>query len=207
MSESDLDIGIVDGVWSDESDWQVDEFGDGVDGDGAALAMPTVAIVGRPNVGKSTLVNRILGRREAVVEDVPGVTRDRVSYPANVERPSIPGAGHRWLGARRDGHGPVHRPAGRTRDEDRRRRGAGGRRDRRCHRHDEAVARVLRRSDAPVLLAANKTDSERLEAEAASLWSLGLGEPGPWSAAHGRGAGDLLDAILEVLPRPRARPM
>ena len=200
MSESDLDIGIVDGVWSDESDWQVDEFGDGVDGDGAALAMPTVAIVGRPNVGKSTLVNRILGRREAVVEDVPGVTRDRVSYPATWN-------GRRFLVQDTGGWEPDAKGMGQSiaRQAEHAMKTADavvlvvdvtvG-----ATATDEAVARVLRRSDAPVLLAANKTDSERLEAEAASLWSLGLGEPRTVSAAHGRGAGDLLDAILEVLP-------
>ncbi|WP_299571929.1 ribosome biogenesis GTPase Der [uncultured Williamsia sp.] len=200
MSESDLDIGIVDGVWSDESDWQVDEFGDAVDGDGGALAMPTVAIVGRPNVGKSTLVNRILGRREAVVEDVPGVTRDRVSYPATW-------SGRRFLVQDTGGWEPDAKGMGQSiaRQAEHAMKTADavvlvvdvtvG-----ATATDEAVARVLRRSDAPVLLAANKTDSERLEAEAASLWSLGLGEPRTVSAAHGRGAGDLLDAILEVLP-------
>lgn len=200
MSESDLDIGIVDGVWSDESDWQVDEFGDAVDGEGGALAMPTVAIVGRPNVGKSTLVNRILGRREAVVEDVPGVTRDRVSYPATW-------SGRRFLVQDTGGWEPDAKGMGQSiaRQAEHAMKTADavvlvvdvtvG-----ATATDEAVARVLRRSDAPVLLAANKTDSERLEAEAASLWSLGLGEPRTVSAAHGRGAGDLLDAILEVLP-------
>ena len=70
-------------MWTDEADWQVvDAVGDD-DATGAAAALPSVAIVGRPNVGKSTLVNRFLGRREAVVEDFPGVTRDRVAYPAS----------------------------------------------------------------------------------------------------------------------------
>ena len=70
-----------DGTWADESDWESTEFVDSVD-DVAAGSPPVVAVVGRPNVGKSSLVNRILGRREAVVQDVPGVTRDRVSYDA-----------------------------------------------------------------------------------------------------------------------------
>jgi GTP-binding protein len=200
MSESDLDLGVVDGVWSDESDWQVGEFGDDVDGGSGELAMPTVAIVGRPNVGKSTLVNRILGRREAVVEDVPGVTRDRVSYPATWN-------GRRFLVQDTGGWEPDAKGMGQSiaRQAEHAMKTADaivlvvdvtvG-----ATATDEAVARVLRRSEAPVLLAANKTDSERLEAEAASLWSLGLGEPRTVSAAHGRGAGDLLDAILEVLP-------
>ncbi|GAA2071437.1 ribosome biogenesis GTPase Der [Williamsia deligens] len=198
--QADLDIGIVDGVWSDESDWQLGDPVDGEGGEGGELAMPTVAIVGRPNVGKSTLVNRILGRREAVVEDVPGVTRDRVSYPATWN-------GRRFLVQDTGGWEPDAKGMGQSiaRQAEHAMKTADavvlvvdvtvG-----ATATDEAVARVLRRSEAPVLLAANKTDSERLEAEAASLWSLGLGEPRTVSAAHGRGAGDLLDAILDVLP-------
>ncbi|GAC69735.1 ribosome biogenesis GTPase Der [Gordonia soli] len=203
MTDNHLDTEFTaqpgDGIWSDESDWEVGDLELGGEAEGG-LAVPVVAIVGRPNVGKSTLVNRILGRREAVVEDIPGVTRDRVSYDAN------------WIGRRftvvdtggwePDAKGLQQAVAAqaelamRTADAivlvvD----ATVG-----ATATDEAVARVLRRSKTPVILAANKIDSERAEAEAATLWSLGLGEPHPVSAAHGRGAGDLLDVILEVLP-------
>lgn len=188
-----------DGTWSDETDWELDQS-DADGEDSGTVAMPVLAIVGRPNVGKSTLVNRILGRREAVVEDVPGVTRDRVSYSASW-------SGRRFTvidtgGWEPDAKGLQQAVAAqaelamRTADAivlvvD----ATVG-----ATTTDEAVARVLRRSKTPVILAANKVDSERAEAETATLWSLGLGEPQPVSAAHGRGAGDLLDVILDVLP-------
>jgi GTP-binding protein len=164
--------------------------------------VPVLAVVGRPNVGKSTLVNRIIGRREAVVEDVPGVTRDRVSYDANW-------AGRAFTVVDTGGWDPdakgmaasiraqaevavtladavlfvVDAAVGITDD-------------------DEAVVRILRKSGKPVVLAANKVDDQRAEAEAYGLWNLGLGEPYPVSALHGRGSGDLLDAVLEALPEP-----
>ena len=162
--------------------------------------VPVVAVVGRPNVGKSTLVNRILGRREAVVQDVPGVTRDRVSYPAEW-------AGHRFTlvdtgGWEVDVRGLDARVAEQAEvaisladvvvfcvDA---RVGATS--------TDEAVVRLLRRSGRPVVLAANKVDDARTEADAAALWNLGLGEPRPVSALHGRGSGDLLDAVVALLP-------
>ncbi|AFA73608.1 GTP-binding protein EngA [Gordonia polyisoprenivorans VH2] len=188
-----------DGTWSDETEWDLGDFDD-VEEFGEAERVPEVAIVGRPNVGKSTLVNRILGRREAVVEDIPGVTRDRVSYSATW-------SGRRFTVVDTGGWEPDAKGlqqavaaqaelAMRTADVivlvvD----GTVG-----ATTTDEAVARTLRRSKTPVILVANKIDSERQEAEAASLWSLGLGEPHPVSAAHGRGAGDVLDVILERLP-------
>lgn len=204
----------IDTTWSDESDFEGwegtednPEFVDGVDRDDFVVddvRVPTVAIVGRPNVGKSTLVNRLIARREAVVQDIPGVTRDRVSYDAH------------WRGRRFtviDTGGWEQKPEGiqiavaaqaeyamKTADAvlvvvD----ASVGATD-----TDMAVARILRRSKRPVLLIANKVDDERLEADAAQLWSLGLGKPWELSALHGRGSGDLLDAILDALPETPA---
>ncbi|UKD58413.1 ribosome biogenesis GTPase Der [Amycolatopsis sp. FU40] len=195
-------LGEVDGSWSDESEFAaLDAQIEAEEADGrAAAAQPVLAVVGRPNVGKSTLVNRILGRREAVVQDVPGVTRDRVAYDAFW-------AGRRFTLVDTGGWEPdatglqasvatqaemamqtadavllvVDATVGATAT-------------------DEAVARVLRRSKKPVLLAANKVDDDRLLADTASLWSLGLGEPHPVSALHGRSSGDLLDSIMAALP-------
>jgi GTP-binding protein len=158
--------------------------------------------VGRPNVGKSTLVNRIIGRREAVVEDVPGVTRDRVSYDATWNGraftvvdtggwdPEATGLAER-IAAQAEVAVNVADAVMFVVDA------TVGITD-----TDEAVVRVLRRSGKPVVLAANKVDDLRAEAEAYALWNLGLGEPIPVSALHGRGSGDLLDAILAALPEP-----
>jgi GTP-binding protein len=188
----------LDGTWVDESDWDISAGSD--DDAGGVAAQPVLAVVGRPNVGKSTLVNRILGRREAVVQDVPGVTRDRVAYDAlwNGRKFTVLDTG----GWEPDAQGlqksvaaqaeyamstadaillVVDTTVGATTT-------------------DEAVARVLRRSKQPVLLIANKVDDDRLFADAMALWNLGLGEPFPVSALHGRNAGDLLDKILEILP-------
>ncbi len=161
---------------------------------------PVLAVVGRPNVGKSQLVNRVIGRREAVVQDKPGVTRDRVSYDANWNgRDFIIVDTGGWVS---DAQGMAAQIAEQAElaiaaadavlfvvDE------TVGITD-----EDEAVVRVLRRSGKPVVLAANKVDDQRLEAEAAGMWNLGLGEPFPVSALHGRGSGDLLDAVLDALP-------
>lgn len=168
--------------------------------DGAGAGLPVLAIVGRPNVGKSTLVNRIIGRREAVVEDIPGVTRDRVFYDAewNGKRFQVMDTG----GWERKTKGLAQQIAGQAEraiaDADAvafvvdATVGATN--------TDEAVVEVLRRSGKPVLLIANKADDHNAELEAAALWSLGLGEPHPVSALHGRHSGDLLDEIVKMLP-------
>ncbi|MEK9535826.1 MAG: ribosome biogenesis GTPase Der [Aquiluna sp.] len=161
---------------------------------------PVVAVVGRPNVGKSALVNRILGRREAVVQDTPGVTRDRVSYPAewNERFFTLMDTG----GWEPDAKGldqsvavqaevaidladviilVVDSRVGVTAT-------------------DERVVTLLRHSGVPVVVAANKVDDQGGEADASALWSLGLGEPWPVSALHGRGVADMLDHILTLMP-------
>ncbi|WNM28808.1 ribosome biogenesis GTPase Der [Demequina capsici] len=174
-----------------------------LEGDAAPVveeALPTLAIIGRPNVGKSTLVNRIIGKRLAVVEDRPGVTRDRVNYRAEW-------AGRDFMlldtgGWEKNVTGidlsvaqaaeaaielsdaiilVVDATVGATST-------------------DEQVVRLLRKSGKPVVLAANKVDGPQGELEAAALWNLGLGEPYAISALHGRGTGDLLDAALAILP-------
>ena len=186
---------------------EYDEFDDLQDGDelvedGPSVPLPVVAVVGRPNVGKSTLVNRILGRRAAVVEDKPGVTRDRVAYDATWN-------GRRFTLVDTGGWEPSARGLAAAVAEQAQIAvgladvvlfvldGAVGATD-----ADEAVARVLQRSKTPVVLTANKVDDDRLESDVTSLWSLGLGEPYAVSALHGRGSGDLLDAVLAALPSP-----
>ena len=187
-----------DGTWSEESDWEVLDLEDGGDGE-SHVPVPTLAVVGRPNVGKSTLVNRIIGRREAVVEDIPGVTRDRVSYEAN------------WSGRRfmvQDTGGWEPDAKGLQQSVARQAELAMQTADAillvvdavvGATATDEAVAKVLRRSKTPVLLVANKVDDGRTESEVAALWSLGLGQPHSVSATHGRGTGDLLDEVLAAL--------
>jgi GTP-binding protein len=161
---------------------------------------PVVAVVGRPNVGKSTLVNRILGRREAVVQDVPGVTRDRIAYDAiwNGRRFTLVDTGG-WEPDARGLQAMVSAQAERAAtmadlvlfvvDS---RTGATA--------TDLVVARTLRRARRPVVLAVTKVDDERSEPDTAELWSLGLGQPYAVSGLHGRGSGDLLDAIIAELP-------
>ena len=164
------------------------------------LGLPIVAILGRPNVGKSTLINRFLGRREAIVEDTPGVTRDRVQYECE------------WGGRRfiiMDTGGWEAQPDGISVQVS-----AGaeiamqeadvlafvvdaqvGALD-----EDDILVQHLRKAKKPLILIGNKVDGEREESEAHGLWSLGLGEPYFVSALHGRGSGDLLDHIVAELP-------
>ncbi|MEU3316173.1 ribosome biogenesis GTPase Der [Streptomyces sp. NPDC006662] len=192
-----MELAAEEGFDLEEVEGAIEEAGHG--------PLPVLAVVGRPNVGKSTLVNRIIGRREAVVEDKPGVTRDRVTYEAEW-------AGRRFKvvdtgGWEQDVLGidaavaaqaeyaietadavvfVVDAKVGATDS-------------------DEAVVKLLRRAGKPVVLCANKVDGQSGEADAASLWSLGLGEPYPVSSLHGRGTGDMLDAVLEVLPEAPAQ--
>ncbi|ALO07375.1 GTPase [Streptomyces venezuelae] len=187
-----MELAAEEGFDAEEVEGAIEEAGHG--------PLPVLAVVGRPNVGKSTLVNRIIGRREAVVEDKPGVTRDRVTYEAEW-------AGRRFKvvdtgGWEQDVLGidasvaaqaefaieaadaclfVVDATVGATDT-------------------DEAVVKLLRRAGKPVVLAANKVDGQSGEADAATLWSLGLGEPFPVSSLHGRGTGDLLDEVLKKLP-------
>ncbi len=177
ISEFDFEFGYEDNVHADE-------------------LLPVVAVVGRPNVGKSTLVNRIIGRREAVVEDVPGVTRDRVFYDAewNGKHFKLIDTG----GYEIDAKGLAAQIAAQAEiavqmadivvlvvDA-----GVGATND------DEAVIKICRRAKKPVILIANKVDDQRAENESAALWNLGLGQPFAVSALHGRGSGDLLDEIV-----------
>ncbi|WP_157155903.1 MULTISPECIES: ribosome biogenesis GTPase Der [unclassified Diaminobutyricimonas] len=189
----------------DEDDFEIlDAVTEDADAITYLPALPVLAIVGRPNVGKSALVNRILGRREAVVEDTPGVTRDRVSYKAewNDRKFTLVDTGG-WEPDARGINASVAAQAevavdladavlfvvdvnvGITAT-------------------DEHVVRMLRNTKKPVIVAANKVDDVRQEADAAALWNLGLGEPRPVSALHGRGVADLLDHLLTILPKVSA---
>jgi GTP-binding protein len=178
---------VVDVIWQ----WAKDR---------ALLGLPKVAIIGRPNVGKSTLVNRIIGRREAIVEDTPGVTRDRVNYEAE------------WNGRTFiliDTGGWEVKPEGIS---EKITAGAElaiaeadlvlfvvdaqvGALD-----EDSSLLTLLRKSGKKTLLVANKVDGINEEQNAHALWNLGLGEPHFVSALHGRGSGDLLDLLVKELP-------
>jgi GTP-binding protein len=199
-----LRLGLEDYALEDE-DRLLLEAGDIEDAEtGAGAALPVLAIVGRPNVGKSALVNRILGRRAAVVEDVPGVTRDRVTYRGEWE-------GRAFTLVDTGGWEPdasgldaavaaqaelavdladavlfvVDAVVGATST-------------------DEQVVRMLRAAKKPVRLVANKVDGDRQEAYIGELWGLGLGEPWAVSALHGRGVADLLDEVMRLLPKESA---
>ncbi|RNE49097.1 ribosome biogenesis GTPase Der [Corynebacterium alimapuense] len=190
-----------------DDQWAEVERGLGVDNpEHPEEELCTVAIVGRPNVGKSTLVNRFLGRREAVVEDFPGVTRDRISYLAewNGRRYLVQDTGG-WDPNVKGIHGSIARQAEiamNTADvivmvADTK---VG------ITETDSVMARMLQKSEVPVLLIANKFDSDTMYADMAEFYSLGLGDPWPVSALHGRGGADVLDEVLKKFPsEPRAK--
>jgi GTP-binding protein len=165
--------------------------------------LPVVALVGRQNVGKSTLANRLFGGREAIAHEMPGVTRDRV------ER-EVSWGGRRFVVV--DTGGYIRRASGIealvTRQAERAVEEADvvllvGDGQTGVREEDAALARRLRRSQAPVLVVVNKVDAERDEADATAFERLGLGDPVPVSALHGRGSGDLLDRVVELLPPER----
>lgn len=164
--------------------------------------LPIVAVIGRPNVGKSTLINRLIGRREAIIEDQPGVTRDRIKYEAE------------WNGK----HFMVMDTGGWETNPDPQSINAGisagaelaireadlilfiidisvG-----ALEEEIALVNIIRKSGKPVILIGNKADSPEAELAVHELWQLGLGEPIPVSALHGRGSGDLLDLVVNSLP-------
>ena len=166
----------------------------------AVAGLPAVAVVGRPNVGKSTLVNRIVGRREAIVEERPGVTRDRKPLLADW-------AGRSFTIVDTGGWQPGGQQLDRLVSAQARR--AVEEADAVIFvvdvtvgptEEDTEVARLLLRSGRPVLLVVNKVDGETREPDAWEFARLGFAEPWPVSALHGRGTGDLLDALVRLLP-------
>jgi len=192
-----------DAVHVDSTEFSLDETVDNIWEllrERSLLGLPIVAILGRPNVGKSTLINRFIGRREAIVEDTPGVTRDRVQYECE------------WGGRRfivMDTGGWESKPDGISVQ-------VSASAELAMHEadvlafvvdshvgaldEDDVLVQELRKAKKPTLLIANKVDSDVDESDAHALWNLGLGEPRFVSALHGRGSGDLLDQIVNLLP-------
>ena len=169
-------------------------------------ALPVVAVVGRPNVGKSTLVNRILGSRAAVVEEMSGVTRDRREFDADWSGRDfilvdtggweVKPEGDLNMSIRQQAEGAVSGADvvilvvdGTTDLTD----------------DDTGVIGILRGAEIPVVLAVNKIDDNAMEREIDRFWKLGLGEPHPVSAYHGKGVGDLLDVVVAAFPEAEER--
>jgi GTP-binding protein len=166
-----------------------------------AAPSPLVAIVGRPNVGKSALFNRLVGRRQAIVEDLPGTTRDRLYGEAEWRGRTYRVVDTGGLEAENEGpYSPLVRRQILLAMEEARVilllvDGRDG-----LTAADLDIAELLRRTDTPVLLVANKVDNERRELEATQFYELGLGDPIPISAYHGLGVADLLDQIFDLIP-------
>jgi len=168
------------------------------------MTKPVVAVVGRPNVGKSTLVNRIVGRREAIVEERPGVTRDRKVLESewNGREFTVIDTGG-WLANNDTLDSAVSKQSERAIADadvilfvlD----ATVG-----IVEEDDRVARVVRKAGRPVLVVANKVDSDTRENDVWEMTALGMGDPWPVSALHGRGTGDLLDAVVALFPADEA---
>ena len=164
------------------------------------MAKPVIAIVGRPNVGKSTIFNRIVGERISIVEDISGVTRDRIYAPAEWlgkefnlidtggidlgDEPFLEQIKHQAEIAMEEADVIIFITSGRESVTD----------------ADENVAKILYRTNKPVLLAVNKVDNPEMRSEIFDFYTLGLGEPFPISGSHGLGIGDLLDAAISHFP-------
>ena len=169
------------------------------------MKLPTVAVIGRPNVGKSTFVNRLAGDQQAIVHDEPGITRDRTYRPGfwqdrdfqivdtgglvfDDDTEFLPMIRQQAMAALVEAVAAIFVVDGQLGITE----------------GDREIAEWLRRQSVPVLLAVNKCESVEMGlAQAAEFWELGLGEPHPISAIHGSGTGDLLDELITHLPSYR----
>lgn len=191
--------------WLPDDSLDPDDFSSNLSNSAQSIQLPVVSVLGRPNVGKSTLVNRLVGTRLAVTEDTPGVTRDRVMYACewNGRDFMVMDTGG-WDAKATGMYGLVSQHAEQAIAESDlivfvidAQTGATD--------EDISFIKLIRKSGIKTLLVANKVDTQKEESDAAQLWNLGLGEPHLISALHGRGAGDFLDLIVESLPKESGR--